>query len=608
VREFSVPASFSVGEHDNIVSSVFSHERDDPDHVILSRLVDGAWTDVTCKQAADQIRSAALGLIAQGVKPGDRVALLSATRYEWPILDFAILAAGAVTVPIYETSSAEQVKFVLADSGAVLILAETDAHADKIEHLLEELPELRKVLRIEGSGTPALEALAEAAKSVDAKDLDDRLAGIKAADPATLIYTSGTTGRPKGCQLTHSNLVYEIRGAKDCFPTLLDRGEKMLVFLPLAHVLARAITIAAFANKVTLGFTSDIKNLVPIFGVFKPTLVVSVPRVFEKVYNTAEQNARNDGKGRIFEIAANTAIEYSKATADARSKNGRDTGGAGLVLKAKHAVFDRLVYGKLRTALGGECRGAISGGAPLGARLGHFYRGVGLTIYEGYGLTETSAAITVNRVDDVKVGSVGKLLGGNSMRLGDDDELLVKGGVVFSGYWHNEEETKAVFSDGWFHTGDLGAIDDDGFLTIIGRKKEIIVTAGGKNVAPAILEDRLRAHPLISQAMAVGDAKPFIAALITIDPEAFEGWKQRNSKETSASVGDLATDPDLVSEIDLAIKEANQAVSKAEAIRKFRILPVDFTEDTGELTPTMKVKRKVVAQKFATDIEALYEK
>jgi long-chain acyl-CoA synthetase len=597
VREFSVPASFTVGEHDNIVSSVFSHERDDPDHVIFARLVDGSWRDVTCKEAAELIRSVALGLIAEGVAPGDRVALFSATRYEWPILDFAILAAGALTVPIYETNSAEQVKFVLADSGAVLIFAETDAHADKIEHLSEELPQLRKVLRIEGSGTSALDTLAEAGKAVDPKELDDRLARIKAADPATLIYTSGTTGRPKGCQLTHSNLVYEIRGAKDCFPTLLGKGERMLVFLPLAHVLARAITIAAFANKVTLGFTSDIKNLVPTFAVFKPTLVVSVPRVFEKVYNTAEQNARNDGKGRIFELAAATAIQWSEA---------QDSGGADLLLRAKHALFDRLVYGKLRAALGGDCRGAISGGAPLGARLGHFYRGVGLTIYEGYGLTETSAAITVNRVDDLKIGTVGKLLPGNSMRLNDDDELLLKGGVVFSGYWRNDEETAAVFSDGWFHTGDLGAIDDDGFLKIIGRKKEIIVTAGGKNVAPALLEDRLRAHPLISQAMAVGDARPFIGALITIDPEAFEGWKERNGKNTAASVGELATDPDLVAEIDLAVKEANQAVSKAEAIRKFRILAVDFTEDTGELTPTMKVKRKVVADKFAADIEALY--
>jgi long-chain acyl-CoA synthetase len=373
----------------------------------------------------------------------------------------------------------------------------------------------------------------------------------------------------------------------------------MLVFLPLAHVLARAITLACFANKVTLGFTSDIKNLVPTFGVFKPTLVVSVPRVFEKVYNTAEQNARNDGKGAIFERAVNTAIEYSQA---------QDSGGPGLLLRAKHALFDRLVYGKLRAALGGNCRAAVSGGAPLGARLGHFYRGVGLTIYEGYGLTETSAAITVNKIDEVKVGTVGKLLPGNSMRLNDDDELLVKGGVVFSGYWHNEEETNAVFSDGWFHTGDLGAIDDDGFLTIVGRKKEIIVTAGGKNVAPALLEDRLRAHPLISQAMAVGDKQPFIAALITIDPEAFPGWKQRNGKDPNATVGDLAGDPDLVTEIELAIKEANQAVSKAEAIRKFRILAVDFTEDTGELTPTLKVKRKVVAEKFASDIDALYAK
>lgn len=596
MREFSVPAEFTVDEHDSVVGVAFAHERDDPDHVIFSRLVDGAWVDVTCAEAAAQIRSTALGLIARGIKPGDRVALLSATRYEWTIIDLAILAAGAVTVPIYETSSAEQVRHVLSDSGAVAIFAETDAHADKIDQFAGELSQLHTVLRIEGD-EPALPALAEDAATVDARELSDRLAAISSADPATLIYTSGTTGRPKGCQLTHANLLYEIRGAKACFPDQLAKGERMLVFLPLAHVLARAITIAAFTNKVTLGFTSDIKNLVPLFGVFKPTLVVSVPRVFEKVYNTAEQNARSDGKGRIFEIAANTAIEWSKA---------HDGKGPGLVLRAKHAVFDRLVYGKLRAALGGDCRAAISGGAPLGARLGHFYRGVGLTIYEGYGLTETSAAITVNRVGDIKIGSVGKLLPGNSMRLGEDDELLVKGGVVFSGYWNNQEETDKVFSDGWFHTGDLGAFDEDGFLTIVGRKKEIIVTAGGKNVAPAVLEDQLRAHPLISQAMAVGDAKPFVGALITIDPEAFDGWKGRNGKDSGSSVGDLTDDPDLVAEIDLAVKEANQAVSKAEAIRKFRILSVDFTEDTGELTPTLKVKRKVVAEKFATDIETLY--
>ena len=597
MREFNVPAPFTVDERDNVVAAVYSHERDTPDHVIYQRLVDGSWTDVTCATAAAQIRSAALGLIAQGVQAGDRVVIFSATRYEWAILDFAILSVGAVTVPIYETSSAEQVRWVLQDSGAVLAVAETDKHAGMIEQLAAELPALRRVLVIDGSGPAALDALAEAGASTPPDELTVRLDALRAADPATLIYTSGTTGRPKGCQLSHANLVYEVRGTKAALPTLLDEGHRLLVFLPLAHVLARALTIAAFTTRVTVGFTSDIKNLVGMFAVFKPTVVVSVPRVFEKVYNTAAQNAADGGKGRIFELAAQTAVEFSEAT---------DRGGPGLLLRAKHAVFDKLVYHKLRAALGGNCRASVSGGAPLGARLGHFYRGVGLTIYEGYGLTETTAAITVNPVAGMKVGTVGKLVPGNSMRLADDGELQVRGGVVFDGYWRNEAATAEAFADGWFKTGDLGAIDADGFLTITGRKKEIIVTAGGKNVAPAVLEDQLRAHPLISQALVVGDAQPFIGALITVDPEAFEGWKQRNGKDAAATVGDLADDPDLLAELDAAVKQANTVVSHAESIRKFRVLPVDFTEATGELTPTMKVKRKVVAEKFAADIDAIY--
>jgi long-chain acyl-CoA synthetase len=588
-----------VGEHDSVAAAVYEHERNNPDHVIYQRLVGGSWTDVSCAEAAAQIRAAARGLIAKGVNPGDRVAVLSATRYEWAILDLAILSVGALTVPIYETSSAEQVRWVLTDSGAVLLFTETDQHAALAAELTAELPDLREVLTIDGSTPAALDVLSEAGASVDGGEVDARVGALRADAPATLIYTSGTTGRPKGCQLTHSNLLHEIRGAKSAVPTLLQKGERLLVFLPLAHVLARAITLAAFHNLVTVGFTSDIKNLVPMFSVFKPTIVVSVPRVFEKVYNTAEQNAANDGKGKIFAIAAQTAIEWSEA---------QDGTGPGLVLRLKHAVFDKLVYGKLRAALGGDCRASISGGAPLGARLCHFYRGVGLTIYEGYGLTETSAAITVNQVGALKVGSVGKLVPGNSMRIADDGELMVRGGVVFAGYWRNDEATAGAFTDGWFHTGDLGEVDADGFLKIVGRKKEIIVTAGGKNVAPAVLEDQLRAHPLISQAMAVGDAQPFIGALITIDPEAFEGWKQRNGKDSGATVADLATDPDLMAEVDGAVKQANTAVSHAEQIRKFRILGVDFTEDTGELTPTMKVKRKVVAEKFADDIDALYAK
>ncbi|HYQ37061.1 MAG TPA: long-chain fatty acid--CoA ligase [Mycobacterium sp.] len=599
MRQYSVPARFAVGERDNIAAMVFEHERDDPSFVIFQRQIDGVWTDVTCAEAATQVRSAALGLISLGVRAGDRVSIFSATRYEWAILDLAILSVGAVTVPIYETSSAEQVRWVLQDSEAVLAFAETDAHAAMVTELTAELPSLSRVLHIDGSGPKALDQLAEAGAGADPAELTTRLEALRADDPATLIYTSGTTGRPKGCQLTHSNLLYETRGAKECLPTLLNEGQWLLIFLPLAHVLARALTLSAFANKVTVGFTSDIKNLVPMFAVFKPTVVVSVPRVFEKVYNTAEQNAANDGKGRIFATAVQTAVDWSEA---------QDRGGPGLLLRARHALFDRLVYAKLRAALGGDCHASVSGGAPLGKRLGHFYRGVGLTIHEGYGLTETTSAIAVNQVGAVKIGTVGKLVPGNSMRIADDGEVLVRGGVVFSGYWRNEQATAEAFTDGWFRTGDLGAVDEDGFLSITGRKKGLIVTAGGKNVAPAVLEDQLRAHPLISQAMVVGDAKPFIGALITIDPEAFEGWKQRNSKPSGASVADLATDPDLVAEVDAAVKQANLSVSHAESIRKFRILPVDFTEDTGELTPTMKVKRKVVAEKFASDIESIYEK
>jgi long-chain acyl-CoA synthetase len=599
VRQYSVPARFSVEERDNIAAVVYEHERDDPDFVIYQRLIDGVWTDVTCAQAASQIRSAALGLISLGVQAGDRVSIFSATCYEWAILDLAILSVGGVTVPIYETSSAEQVRWVLQNSEAVLAFAETDAHAAIVTELTGELPALRRVLHIDGSGPKALDQLVEAGESVDPAELTARLEALRADDPATLIYTSGTTGRPKGCQLTHSNVLYEIRGTQECLPTLLQPGQRLLVFLPLAHVLARALTLSAFTSKVTVGFTSDIKNLLPMLAVFKPTIVVSVPRVFEKVYNTAEQNASNDGKGPIFKAAAQTAVDWSRA---------HDDGKPGLVLRAKHAVFDRLVYQKLRAALGGDCHAAVSGGAPLGARLGHFYRGVGVTIYEGYGLTETSAAITVNQIGGVKIGTVGKLVPGNSLKIAEDKELLVRGGVVFSGYWQNEQATEEAFADGWFRTGDLGAVDEDGFLSITGRKKELIVTAGGKNVAPAVLEDQLRGHPLISQAMVVGDNKPFIGALITIDPEAFGGWKQRNGKASGASVGDLATDPDLMAEVETAVKQANLQVSNAEAIRKFRILPVDFTEDTGELTPTMKVKRNVVAEKFASDIEAIYDK
>ncbi|WP_315774343.1 AMP-dependent synthetase/ligase [Rhodococcoides kroppenstedtii] len=601
MREFRVPASFSVDDDDSAVDSVFAHERSRPNAVVYRRQ-GPSWTDVTAADFAAQVRAVAKGLIASGVEQGDRVALMSATRFEWPLLDYAIWAAGAVTVPVYETSSAGQVRWILENSGARVAIVETVAHSNILAEVLPDLPHVEHTFQIEVSPEKqaAVDVLTDAGAGLDDDAVAARVAALKSSDPATLVYTSGTTGRPKGCVLSHANLLAESRGiAASALGEMLTEGRTTLMFLPMAHVLARAVSIAAFDRGATLGHTADIPRLVESFGAFRPHFILSVPRVFEKVYNTARQKAHGDGKGKIFDAAADTAVAYSRAL---------EKSGPSLVLRAKHALFDRLVYGKLRAALGGQCELAISGGAPLGERLAHFYRGIGITIYEGYGLTETTAAAAVNTPGNQRIGTVGKPLPGNAVRIADDGEILLSGGVVFGGYWKNDDATVEALTDGWFHTGDLGTVDDDGYIAITGRKKEIIVTAGGKNVAPAGLEDSLRASPLIGQAMVVGDQRPFIGALITVDPEAFPGWKQRNGKDESATVADLTTDPDLVAEIDAAVAEANKTVSHAEAIKKYRVLAVDFTEEGGELTPTMKLKRNVVAESYASDIEALYSK
>ncbi|MFD4182025.1 AMP-dependent synthetase/ligase, partial [Rhodococcus sp. NPDC058514] len=569
MREFSVPSTFTIPEDASAVDSVFSHAAQTPSLVVYKRLTGGAWTDVTATEFAAQVTGVAKGLIALGVQPGDRVALMSSTRYEWPLIDFAIWASGGVTVPIYETSAPEQVRWILEDSAAVGLIVENEGHAKALEQVAAESPALRKVLQIEGTDG-AVQELTALGADVSDEDVLARVDALKASDPATLIYTSGTTGRPKGCQLTHSNLIAESRGITTSgFGTLLQPGRRTLMFLPMAHVLARAVSLGAFDAGATVGHTSDIPNLVPTFGVFKPDFILSVPRVFEKVFNTARQKAHGEGKGKIFDKAAEVAVEWSEA---------QDTGGAGFGLKVKHAVFDKLVYSKLRAALGGQCQLAISGGAPLGARLGHFFRGIGVTIFEGYGLTETSAAVAVNTPGNQKVGSVGKPLAGNAVRIAEDGEIMLSGPVVFSGYWRNEAASAEAIEDGWFHTGDLGSVDTEGYITITGRKKEIIVTAGGKNVAPAQLEDQLRAHPLISQALVVGDQKPFIGALITVDPDAWPGWKQRNSKPAEATVAELIADADLIAEVDAAIEEANKTVSHAESMNKLRRARLNKTE------------------------------
>jgi long-chain acyl-CoA synthetase len=600
MHEFSVPANYVADLQENLTDDVFDHAERWPDHPGFSRRVADHWVPVTYRETAEQVTRLAAGLIASGVQAGDRVALFSRTRFEWMLCDFAIWTAGGVTVPVYETSSAEQVQWIFTDSGAVAAFVETEVHAKIIAELPVDLPALREVWVFESDG---LNRLLAAGRDVQAKAVMQRRRSVTSDSLATIIYTSGTTGRPKGCAITHANLLAEIRNvctAAGVREQVFNEQTRTLHFLPLAHILARSIQLGAVHNRVHLAHTGDIKNIVPQLVEFRPTSVLSVPRVFERIYNTAQRKAAAEGKGRIFDLAEATAMAYSRSL---------ETGGPGLLLRARHAIFDRLVYSKIRAALGGDVRWSVSGGAPLGARLGHFFRGIGINVLEGYGLTETCAGVTLNLPATQRMGSVGRPIPGCAIRIADDDEVLIKGGNVFTGYWRNDEATREVFDeDGWFHSGDLGALDDDGYLTITGRKKDILVTSSGKNVAPMVLEDRLRAHWLVSQCVVVGDRRPFIGALVTIDLEAFGPWKAETGKSSTASVADLYEDPDLLAALQSAVDEANKAVSAAESIKKIRVLTVDFSEETGELTPTLKVKRHIVLKTFGADVEALYRR
>lgn len=600
MREYSTAQKVSVPSSGNLTDDVVTNGTAHPSTVSFSRRVDGAWADVTAAEFLAEVRAVAKGLIAAGIEPGDRVALISRTRYEWTLIDYAIWFAGAATVPIYETSSAHQVEWILSDSGARAVFTETAEHSSRVKEVRDTLPDLHHVWSIEGNGLSILRTLGE-----DVPDdlLESRRTHNGLGDLATLIYTSGTTGRPKGCMLTHGNFMFELTVAIDELHELFDppTGEEesqtsTLLFLPLAHVFARIIQLACVKARIRMGHSSDIKHLLDDFAEFRPTFILAVPRVFEKVFNTASQHAVADGKGRIFDRAADVAIAWSR---------GIESGKTSLVVRLQHRVFDKLVYAKLRAALGGQCEYAVSGGAPLGERLGHFYRGIGVNVLEGYGLTETTAALTANLPDAQKVGTVGRPLQGTSVRVADDGELLFRGGQVFAGYWHDDEATTEVKdANGWFHTGDVGEIDDEGFVRITGRKKEILVTAGGKNVAPAVLEDRLRAHHLVDQCIVVGDGQPFIAALVTIDPETLPGWAERHGK--NGDLADLLEDPELRAEIEAAVEEANKAVSKAESIRRFAIVPSAWTEEGGQLTPSLKLKRGVVMREHRDDVDALY--
>ncbi|PJE98560.1 long-chain fatty acid--CoA ligase [Streptomyces carminius] len=604
MREFSLPALYEVPADGNLTDLVRRNAVQHPDVPVIARKAPSKdpsggsrWEDLTASEFLAEVRTVARGLIAAGVRPGDRIGLMSRTRYEWTLLDFAVWSAGAVTVPIYETSSPEQIEWILGDSGAVGCVVETGAHAAAVESVRERLPGLAHLWTVDDG---AVQKLADSGTEITDAVLEEHSSAADADSPATIVYTSGTTGRPKGCVLSHRAFFADCGNVVERLKPLFTTGEgSVLLFLPVAHVFGRMVQIASVMAPIRLGLSPDVKQLTEDLAGFRPTLILGVPRVFEKVYNSARAKAQAEGKGKIFDRAAETAIAYSRAL---------DTpSGPSLGLRLKHRLFDRLVYRKLRAVLGGRATHAISGGAPLGERLGHFYRGIGFTVLEGYGLTESCAPTAFNPYDRPKIGTVGQPLPGSAVRIADDGEVLLRGEHLFSGYWNNEAATAEAMADGWFHTGDIGTLDADGYLAITGRKKEILVTAGGKNVAPAVIEDRIRAHALVAECMVVGDGRPFVAALITLDEEFLHGWAAKHGK-SGLSRDELLADPELLATVQQAVDDGNAAVSRAESVRRFRLLPAQFTEESGHLTPSLKLKRAVVARDFAPEIEALYAK
>ncbi|NLS10271.1 long-chain fatty acid--CoA ligase [Nesterenkonia sp. MY13] len=599
MKEHVVPAAVEVDATLNITDLLERQVAEDPKNALFGRqLTPGEWTDVSAAQFREDVTGLAKGLIARGIQPGDRVAIMAATRYEWTLLDFAIWYAGAVTVPIYETSSPSQIAWIVEDSGVKLVFAESDSHAKAVDRAAtqEKLQTLEHLLTIEGDD---LEKLRSEGAGVSDDDIESRRSAANLEDLATIIYTSGTTGRPKGCQLTHGNFVELSLNGIASLGEAINKQSSTVLFIPLAHVFARFISVISVAAGARVGHTADIKQLVDDLGTFKPTFLLAVPRVFEKIYNAAMMKAEGDGKGKIFAKAAQTAIDYSAAKQD---------GKVGFGLKLKHGLFDKLVYSKLRARMGGQVTHAVSGGSPLGARLGHFFNGIGVLVMEGYGLTETTAPLTVNTPTQSKIGTVGPPVPGNAVKIDEDGEILAKGVAVFRGYLNRPDANAEDFTDdGWYRTGDVGFLDENGFLTITGRKKEILVTAAGKNVSPAQLEDQMRADAIVSQAVVVGDGRPFVAALITLDSETLPSWLEPRGIDPNTPVSELIENPMIREHIQSVVDKANTTVSRAESIRSFKLLDKDFTIESGHLTPSMKIRRADVMKDYADEVDKLYE-
>ncbi|MFD7386692.1 AMP-dependent synthetase/ligase [Streptomyces anulatus] len=610
VQEVSVPRFAPVVERGSLAEIPFDNAREAPGESVLSRKSpEGVWQDVTAAAFAAEVLAVAKGLVAEGLRAGDRVAIMARTTYEWTLLDFASWAAGLVTVPIYPTSSAFQARWILQNSGAVACAVESKEQGRLISQERKQLGGLAHLWQFD---TGAIGHLKSLGKDVPDAEVTARRASLEPDTPATLIYTSGTTGRPKGCVLTHGNFFAEVDNAIELlhpvFKSVSKDPASTLLFLPLSHVFGRMVAIGCMRARVRLGHAPSIQTeeLLADLAGFRPTFLLAIPYVLEKVYNTGRATAEKMGRVSSFDRAARIAQRYGKAVEAAEHGTGP---GPGLGLRAARALYDPLVYRRIRAALGGKVRYVICGGSPLGRRLAAFYEGAGIGIFEGYGLTETTAAHTVTPPLKPRLGTVGWPLPGTSVRIADDGEVLLRGGQVFRGYWDGEraEVTPALLPDDWFPTGDLGALDEDGYLTITGRKKDIIITSGGKNVTPAPLEDWLRAHPLVSQCMVVGDNRSFITALITLEPDGLQHWRQMTKKQ-DVPLRDLVHDEELRTSLQKAVDEANRLVSRAESIRKFTVLAVDFTEEAGHLTPSLKLKRDAIARDFAGEIEGLYRK
>jgi len=595
VKQFDVPAIVEADPDANTTDLLLDRVAATPNGALFSLpTANGGWSDVTSSEFLAQVKSVAKGLVAAGIQPGDKIGLMCKTRYEWTLIDFATWFAGAVLVPIYETSSPSQIHWNITDSGAIAIITETPDHFARFDEIRADVPGIANVWQIDLGD---LDKLATSGSDVTDEEIERRRSLAKGSDLATLIYTSGTTGKPKGCVITHSNFVELCRNAQKAIPEVVNPDSSTLLFITTAHIFARFISILCIHGGVKVGHQPDTKLLLPSMASFKPTFLLAVPRVFEKVYNSSEQKAEAGGKGKIFRKAADVAIAHSKAI---------DAGHVPFGLKIQFAIFDRLVLSKIRAALGGRVKYAVSGSAPLGLRLGHFYRSLGLTILEGYGLTETTAPISVNKPSNFKIGKVGPPLPGVSVRIAEDGEIQAKGVCVFDGYWKNQEATDEVFDGEWFKTGDIGKFDEDGYLEITGRKKEIIVTAGGKNVAPAALEDPIRANPIIGQVIVVGEQRPFIAALVTLDEEMLPVWLNNNGLDATWTLEQAAKHPKVLAEVQRAIDVGNARVSRAESVRKFHILDADLTEASGHLTPKMSIKRGVILADFADVIDSMY--